>query len=385
MCKARIFRKRHHRLCQSSGIPCPNQLAELADRPRLGNSVQFGSQNWSTTSVGFENNRGKSLRGNLGVHEAVDGVVKRYRVGLLADESGAVLQTEVVNIVAEESLHRARPCQKKAGVGETTNHHLGRFEKNPLPFSNGEIESAHHPKDELVLIQAEPMPGGGGEGGVHRPKQGRVDSGMDDVELLGSNRAGWAMMSLCDGRGRVVVPLEENLRDKGGDGDNSVGLRKEMFAADRGARTFGEVSREDDKGTGLDQAGSEKSRPVVVAMMGVENPGFCAPQNPREGENLVRAKTGKRVKAKLLSRGGERSIDRSRHFDRPAQMGEAPGKSEALCIGPASLKSRVELKDPGGEGRRRHYVDPRVAKWGMTSGDRKQGDRIRGCNFRSEH
>jgi hypothetical protein len=34
-------------------------------------------------------------------------MVKRNRIGLLADEAGAVLQTEVTNIVTEQSIHCA--------------------------------------------------------------------------------------------------------------------------------------------------------------------------------------------------------------------------------------------------------------------------------------
>jgi len=40
-------------------------------------------------------------------------------------------------------------------------------------------------------------------------------------------------------------------------------------------------------------------------MVSVENPEFCSTENSGEGENLVRAKAGKRVEAEFLGGGGE--------------------------------------------------------------------------------
>jgi hypothetical protein len=57
--------------------------------------------------VGFEHNRGKGFGRDLGVNKKVESMVKRNRIGLLADEAGAVLQTEVTNIVTEQSIHCA--------------------------------------------------------------------------------------------------------------------------------------------------------------------------------------------------------------------------------------------------------------------------------------
>jgi hypothetical protein len=41
------------------------------------------------------------------VNKAVECVVEGYRIRLLADEAGAIFQTEVANIVSEKSIHRA--------------------------------------------------------------------------------------------------------------------------------------------------------------------------------------------------------------------------------------------------------------------------------------
>jgi hypothetical protein len=55
--------------------------------------------------VGFENNRGEGFGGDLRVNKAVEGVVKRFGIGLLADETGTIFQAEVANIVTEQSIH----------------------------------------------------------------------------------------------------------------------------------------------------------------------------------------------------------------------------------------------------------------------------------------
>ena len=57
--------------------------------------------------MSFENDRGEGFGGDLRVNKAVEGVVKGYGIGLLADETGAIFQTEVANIVSEQSIHRA--------------------------------------------------------------------------------------------------------------------------------------------------------------------------------------------------------------------------------------------------------------------------------------
>jgi hypothetical protein len=57
--------------------------------------------------MGFENNRGEGFRGDLRVNKAVECVVKRHRIGLLANESGTIFQTEVANIVSKQGIHGA--------------------------------------------------------------------------------------------------------------------------------------------------------------------------------------------------------------------------------------------------------------------------------------
>jgi hypothetical protein len=262
---------------------------------------------------------------------------------------------------------------------------LGRLEKDPLSLSDGEIESADDTENEFVLVQAELLSGVGGVGGVHGAKEGGIDSGMNDMKFFGRNNAGRAMMSFRYGRGRVVVSLEKNLGDKGRDSDNGVRLRKEMFAADRGSGAFGEVTRENHQGAWLNETGGEKSSPVVVAVVGVENPRFCTAKNSGEGENLVRSKTGEQVKVEFLGGGGKGGIDGTCHFDRPAQMRKALGESKALGIGTAPLKSRVELKYSGGKRGRGHRLDSRGNKRVVTSRGRKKDFQIWSRTFRSGH
>jgi hypothetical protein len=127
-------------------------------------------------------------------------------------------------------------------VGKTTHDHLSGLEKNALPFSNREIESADDTEDELVLVQAKLMPSGGGVGGAHGAKKGGIDSGMDDVDFFWGNNTGEAMMSFWNRRGRVVVSFEKDLGNKARDGDDCVSLCKKMFSADRGSGTFGKVT-----------------------------------------------------------------------------------------------------------------------------------------------
>ena len=118
-------------------------------------------------------------------------------------------------------------------------------------------------------------------------------------------------------------------------------------------------------------------------MVGVENPGFCSTKDSGEGENLMGAKPGKRMEAEFLSRGGERSIDWAGHFDRPAQMRQTLGKSEALGVGAAPLKSGVKLKNSGGKGGGRHGSESRGNKPVVTSRGREKDFQIWNRAFRS--
>jgi hypothetical protein len=49
--------------------------------------------------VSLQNYGGKSLGGNLWVNKTVERVVKRNRIGLLADETSSVLEAKVADIV----------------------------------------------------------------------------------------------------------------------------------------------------------------------------------------------------------------------------------------------------------------------------------------------
>jgi hypothetical protein len=262
---------------------------------------------------------------------------------------------------------------------------LSGLKKNSLPFSDRKIKSADDTEDELVLVQAELMPCGGGVGGARGVKEGGVNSGMNDVEFFWGNNTGRAMMSFWYGRGRVVVSLEKDLGDKGRDGDNGVRLCEQMFSADRGSGAFGKVTREDYQWAWLNETGGEKSSPVVVAMVGMENSGFYSTEDPGEGDNLIRSKTGEWVEAEFLGGGGKGGIDGTSHFDRPAQLRKALSESKALGIGTASLKSGVELKYSGGKRGRGHRFDSRGSKRVVTSRGRKKDFQILSRTFRTEH
>ena len=61
---------------------------------------------------------------------------------------------------------------------------------------------------------------------------------MNDVNLFGGDEAGGAVMSLCHGRGRVIVSAEKDLGYERGNRDDRIGRIEEMFFTDVGARAF---------------------------------------------------------------------------------------------------------------------------------------------------
>jgi hypothetical protein len=86
-------------LSQGGGIARADELAKATDGPSFRYSIQFGSNHRSTTRVSLQNYGGKSLGGNLWVNKTVERVVKRNRIGLLADETSSVLEAKVADIV----------------------------------------------------------------------------------------------------------------------------------------------------------------------------------------------------------------------------------------------------------------------------------------------
>ncbi len=58
-----------------------------------------------------------------------------------------------------------------------------------------------------------------------------IDPGVDDVDLCGIDSAGGAMVSLGNGGSGIVMAFQEDLSNEGGNGDNRVGGKEEMFSA----------------------------------------------------------------------------------------------------------------------------------------------------------
>jgi hypothetical protein len=127
---------------------------------------------------------------------------------------------------------------------------------------------------------------------------------MNDMNLFGREDAGGAVMSLCHGRGWVIVSPQKDLGDERGNRNDRIGGIEEMLFTDAGARAFCEVAGEDDERPGFDKAGGEECSPVVVSMVGVKDARFGSAKNACEGENLIRSKLGEWMEGKLLSCGG---------------------------------------------------------------------------------
>jgi hypothetical protein len=150
---------------------------------------------------------------------------------------------------------------------------LGRFEKNALAFADGQVESTDHAKGELFIGEAKATAGVGRERWVLGLEAACIDAGVDDVKVCGIDPAGGAMMAFGNWGSGIVMALQEDLSDEGGDGDDRIGGGEEMFSAEGGARTLGKVAREDDEGSGIDEAVGEKGGPVVVTVVGMEDTG----------------------------------------------------------------------------------------------------------------
>ena len=84
------------------------------------------------------------------------------------------------------------------------------------------------------------------------------------------------MVSFGNGGSRIVMALEKDLSDEGGNSDNRVGGGEEMFLADGGAWAFGKVAGKDNEGAGTDEARGEKGGPVVVSVVGMKDTGTGA-------------------------------------------------------------------------------------------------------------
>jgi hypothetical protein len=118
------------------------------------------------------------------VNKAVECVVKQKWVGLLSHEASSILQAKVADIVPKQILHRARAGDKKAGMGKASHNDLGCLEKNSLAFSDWQIKSADHSKDEIVGMKGKLLARLQGVSSSHRAKEGGIDSCMNDLKFF---------------------------------------------------------------------------------------------------------------------------------------------------------------------------------------------------------
>ena len=162
------------------------------------------------------------------------------------------------------------------------------------------------------------------------------------------------MVSFGNGGSGIVMAFQENLSDEGGNGDDRIGGREEMFSAEGGAWAFGKVAGKDNEGAGLDEARGEECSPVVVSMVGVKDAWLGSAENSCQGKNLEGAEAGERVVGKFLGDGGEGGLGGACNFYRPSQIGEALGEGERLRIGATPTEVGVEVNDSCGEIRRGH-------------------------------
>jgi hypothetical protein len=65
-----------------------------------------------------------------------------------------------------------------------------------------------------------------------------IDSSMNDVNLFGGDEAGGAVMSLCHGRGWVIVSPQKDLGDERGNRNDRISGIEEIFFTNAGTRAF---------------------------------------------------------------------------------------------------------------------------------------------------
>jgi hypothetical protein len=173
---------------------------------------------------------------------------------------------------------------------------LGGLEKNPLALTDRKVESSHHTKGHICFAEIQFSTGGSGEGRLLRLEQGGIDSGVDDMEFGWVDPAGGAVMSFGHRRGGIIMAILQNMGNEARDGDDCVGLGKQMTSTKGGTRAFCEMTGKNKKRSGLNESGSQQGRPVVVTMMGMKNSGADFFQQFGEGQNLQRAETRQPMK-----------------------------------------------------------------------------------------
>ena len=109
-------------------------------------------------------------------------------------------------------------------MGKASHDDLGCLEKNSLALSYGKVESADHSKDEIVWVKGELLARLQGVSSSHRAKEGGIDSRMDDLKFFWRNEARATVVSFWNGRGRVIMAVQEDLGHKGGDRKNRISI-----------------------------------------------------------------------------------------------------------------------------------------------------------------
>jgi hypothetical protein len=82
---------------------------------------------------------------------------------------------------------------------------LCRLKENSLAFSDWQIESAHNTKHQFIGVKIQSLSSGRREGCAFGRKMVGINSSMNNMNLFGREDAGGAVMSLCHGRGWVIV------------------------------------------------------------------------------------------------------------------------------------------------------------------------------------
>jgi hypothetical protein len=109
-------------------------------------------------------------------------------------------------------------------MGKASHDDLGCLEKNSLALSYGKVESADHPKDEIVGMKGKLLARLQGVSSSHRAKEGGIDSCVDDVKFFWGDVTRATVMSLWDGRSWVIMTVQEDLGHKGGDRKNRISI-----------------------------------------------------------------------------------------------------------------------------------------------------------------
>jgi hypothetical protein len=119
---------------------------------------------------------------------------------------------------------------------------LCRLKENSLAFSDWQIESTHNPKYQFIGVKIQSLSSGRREGCAFEGKMVGINSCMNDMNLIGREDAGGAVMSLCHRRGWVIVSTQKDLGDKRGNRNDRIGRIEEIFFTYAGAWAFCEVT-----------------------------------------------------------------------------------------------------------------------------------------------